>query len=478
MWLFPLILACSGDPETPAPEVGAGVATERPPNIVLVAIDTLRADHLSTFGYGRPTSPNLDALAARGSRFTRAYAQSGWTLASFTSLLTGLYPHEHRVGRDSVDVSRFGRLPEERVTLAEALKAQGYRTAAVVSNTFVAPEFKLNQGFDLYDYKGATNDEHRAGTEAISLGLDWLDEGGEQPSFLWLHFMEPHLDYDPPEEFEGEKVKGTFWDQPAPSYFDASNGVPNGLGWIGTGPTQLDEVNLAYTQARYDEEILLVDKMLGKLVAGLDDRKAWDNTLFVLTADHGEEFWDHGAFEHGHALFGELTRVPLVVVGPGVPEGRTVTTLVEHMDVFRAMVEAGGAEPPAGSHGEDIRAIARDRPDERGRSALSENVIYGPPKVSLVTDTHRLVIDQSQGTGQVWEVAADGSELVRVGGQEQGALAEPMVAQLRAMRGGSLDPIMAVAGPRSPSYETFKQLAELGYLDDLPEEDKVPEGPQ
>ena len=147
------LLACTGSsmPETTSQEGSSG-ADARPsagaqPDIVLVVIDPLRADHLSCYGHDRPTSPNIDAIASSGLLFERAYAHSGWTLASFTSLFTGLLPHQHRVGRAPGDASQFGRLAPEVVTLAEAVGAAGYATAAVMNNTFLAPEFGLNQGF-------------------------------------------------------------------------------------------------------------------------------------------------------------------------------------------------------------------------------------------------------------------------------------------------------------------------------------------
>ena len=474
-----LLLACSGEPTSdPGAQAGEeGAATSEAdaaraalPDIVLVAVDTLRADHLGAYGYPRPTSPNIDALAAKGTRFHRAYAQSGWTLTSFTSLMTGLYPHQHRVGRDPYDVSKFGRLPDEVTTLAEVLKARGYRTKAIVSNTFVAPEFKLNQGFDTYDFKGATNDQHRLAPEAVAEALEWLSSS-EEPAFLWLHLMEPHLDYMPPETQQGQPVKGTFWTGEVPPAFVERDGIVMNFPPRPDPVTPAAEAALDYVVARYDEEILATDIALGTFFAGLESRPRWDRTHVVFTSDHGEEFWDHGGFEHGHTLYGELTRVPLIAVGPGVEAGGVVTTVVEHVDLFQGLVALAGGERPAGSSGEDLYAIARERPDERGRASLSGNCLYGPPRISLVNDTHRLVLDQHRQAAEAWVVAADGSELLRLEGEAQRQVALPMLAELERRR-GTLDPLESVAGPQVPGSETFSQLAALGYLDDLPAEDQ------
>jgi len=463
MWMLPLLLACTGSPEP----VGTVADASRPPDIVLVAVDTLRADHLGVYGYDRDTSPNIDALAARGVRFHRAYAQSGWTLASFSSLLTGLYPHQHRVGRDSYDVARFGRLPPETTTLAEALKAKGYATHAIVNNAFVAPEFRLSQGFDVYDYKGATNDAHRSAEEAVSQTIELLRQERDEPLFVWLHLMEPHLNYDPPDSVDGHKVRDRFWTGTIPEAFGPDGRNPAGWGDVGEGRTTPVPENLRYTKARYDEEIFGLDVVMGQLVDELDKQDRWGRTMMVLTSDHGEEFWDHGAFEHGHALYGELTRVPLIVAGAGMPEGRTAGAVVEHVDLFQGLITAGGAASPSGSEGEDLFALARDRPDVSGRMAMSENVLYGPPLVSLVTDDTRLVFNQAVGRYVSFKVAPDGSELEPVAAELQGEVGNALVAQLANKR-GNLDPIIAVAGPEVPSAATFQQLAALGYVDAPP----------
>ena len=161
--LLTLLLACS-DPSPPLP----AAAPPDPPDIVLVIVDTLRADHLGFAGHSRATSPNMDALAASGATFTRAYSQSGWTLASVSSLLTGLLPHEHLAVRDSVERDRYGVLSPDTVTLAEALRTAGYATGAVVNNAFLAPVFQLNQGFDTYDWQGAWPDHHRSAADTVT----------------------------------------------------------------------------------------------------------------------------------------------------------------------------------------------------------------------------------------------------------------------------------------------------------------------
>ncbi len=486
--LAPFIFSCTGDevvvptPETapaaaPAPDEnppaavasGPGDASDLPvpdapaggrPDIVLVVYDTARADHLGIYGHDRPTSPRLDALARDGMVFSRAYAQSGWTLASFASLLSGQYPHQHRVIRDLKVQSRFGCLTPEQVTLAEAMKRAGYRTAAFVNNTFLAPEFGIQQGFDRYDYKGATNVQFRSAQDTVQTALAWMDEGpAEAPVFALVHFMEPHLDYAPP-----AAVRGRFADPKAvPDQLIPREGQ-NPFTLMQVGALKADPATQAYSQALYDEELLAVDQALGALSDGLHQRGRMDRSYLVVTADHGEEFWEHGGFEHGHALWSELTRVPLIVhlpkSDPG-PRGQRVDTVVEHVDLVRGLLTRAGAPIPATVQGEDIFTVAATGGD---RASMQENCLYGPACLSLITQQHRLTFDPQKGAGGVWLVDPDGHERTRLQGEAQTQAATPLV-DLLTQRRGNLAPIDAAAGPKVPSYGTFSQLAALGYVD-------------
>ena len=442
---------------------------------MVVVIDTLRADHLSLHGYARPTSPRLDALAAEGLWFDRAYAQSGWTLASFASLLTGLYPHQHLVSRDGCLPDRFGRMAPATRTLAEGLREEGYTTAAWMNNTFLAPEFGLQDGFDVYDYRGATNDVHRTGSETVAAGLAWLDglEAGQR-SFVMLHFMEPHLDYAPPAD-----IHGTFATGPRPEVL-AYPKNPNPFTLVQQGKLELDAEGRAYLQALYDEEILAADRALGELIDGLKARGRYDDTLLVVTADHGEEFWEHGVFEHGHDLWSELTRVPLVVHGPGVPAAGKVETIVEHVDLVAGIAARAGAD--LGSlPGTDLFQIAAAPP--AARAALSENCLYGPSCVSLIDDTHRLMLrhhlvmpqdapsfeaavaaSRIQKVINVWGLDPQGYERRELPEAEQQTRGRAMARQV-ADRRGTLEALAATTGPAVVGFETFSMLKELGYVD-------------
>lgn len=437
---------------------GDGEAVERP-NVLLVVVDTLRADHVGVYGYERPTTPALDQLAAEGTWFRRAYAHSGWTLASTVSLLTGKVPSQHRVGRDPLDRRRFGRLPDAETTLAELLTDAGYRCGAIVNNTFLAPEFGLRQGFDGgYDYQGASNTEHRSAEASVDLALEWIAGAGDGPWFLLLHLMEPHLDYDPP-----ASVRGAFTPAgpaPVPQPF----APPPLFQRLVSGQERLTDEQLAYVVALYDEEVLAADRAIGRLTGELEARDVLDATLVVVTSDHGEEFWDHGGFEHGHTLYSELTRVPLIVRGPGAALGE-VGSVVHHADLFQGLRALAGAPSPLGTAGADLFAIARQDAEIGARYVLSENVLTGPPKTSILDGDYRLVFEIDTQRATVHRLDADGHETTVVQGTEERAAGDRLLQALEALR-GTLKPIEAISGPSVPDHETFQRLKALGYLRD------------
>jgi len=438
----------------------AAPATGPAPDIVLVVVDTLRADHLGTYGYARPTSPHLDAWAKDALVFERAYSHSGWTLASFASLLTGQLPYEHRVGRHPTNPDCFGRLPPEVDTLPERLQARGYATGAFVNNTFLAPEFGLNQGFEHWDWQGSSADAGRSADDTVAAALAWMAKQ-DRPVFVLVHMMEPHAPYTPPAE-----LKGTF---SAATQVPPEQALTESLfvSWQ-TYQSQPTVAQRARAIALYDEEILTVDRAFGHLLDGLRGRERQDRTLTVFTADHGEEFWEHGGFEHGQSLMGELTHVPLIVRGPGVKAGR-VRTLVGHTDLSRALLHQGGFEVA----GDDLLSIGALGPYAGPRRVISENTLYGPPRVSIVDDDLRLDVRQDVQRLSLWKVAPDASEVERVTSPDVDARMRPLQQALLRAR-GTLATVPQLAGAEDgcgaaiPSYDVFQQLETLGYLDDRP----------
>lgn len=334
-----VLFGCSGEPAPTAspPPPPTPVVREHPdgpPSLVLVVWDTVRADHIGAYGYtARPTTPHLDALAARSDRYSRAWSSSPWTLPSHASLFTGLDPSVH----GAVTATPGGPqrdawpLPEDAGTLAEVLGAAGYETVGYVGNrAYLDPQFGLAQGFATWELPASS--EGRGAGALTEAGLSWLDRGwsGEAPFLLFLNLMDAHRPY-PEEAPEG-------WSTP-PAYppGEAAQGSLAALDRLrhqveiaGEPP---DPALREALVARYDQGIARNDAALGLLLEGLAARGLSEDVVLLVTSDHGEAFGEHGIVEHSKDVWEPLVRVPLVLHAPGQVEGRVVDTAVSSAHV-------------------------------------------------------------------------------------------------------------------------------------------------
>lgn len=290
------------------------------PNLVILTIDTLRADHIGCYGYHRDTSPNIDRLASEGIRFDQVYAQRGLTWPSLTSIMTALYPKTHGI--------RANQLPlnPEVITLAEILKNEGYKTGAFLANYF----FASNRGFDIKK-GGEIGDLDKQVTRHA---LDWLS--GINPEndrfFLWLHQKNPHMPHEPPEPFT--------------NMFDSTyTGTIDGS-WIKVDSLYLNQMDLSerdfeHLVALYDAEIRSSDAYLQKILNKLRKMGVEDNTLVVFASDHGEELYEHNKyFYHSCSIYDSVLRIPLVFKFPGVlPENKVVESQVESIDIIPTVLD-------------------------------------------------------------------------------------------------------------------------------------------
>lgn len=332
-------------------------ARSRPP-IVLVSIDTFAARHLSLHGYGRETSPNLEALARDALVFEHAWANAPWTMPSYLSLMTGLYPRAHHVPLDrqsdvKLDNWDWWQVAENRWTLAEALRARGYRTAGFVDTYWLSPHFGVDQGFDLYDGQAALaslRDPHAHIQRIVGELLPpWLAAGpADAPFFLFVHALDAHGPYWPDEPFRdsfSRDLPGERRSTRAGSTNETYGTIP---AWMArtlvpdeTVPVPL-ELPLEDIIARYDEAILKVDAYLGKLFELLKQRGLYDPSVIVVTGDHGESF---GPLAYGHGVMrGEVLHVPLIVKLPGNERGgQRSATPVQLVDLYPTLLELAGA---------------------------------------------------------------------------------------------------------------------------------------
>ena len=328
-------------------------ASPRQPNIVLITIDTLRADHLSSYGYPRETSPNIDALAAEGRRFARAQVQWPKTGPSFASILTSTYPKDNGIVRH-VGIPMSCR----QHTLAESLKDLGYRTQAIVANGALAREFGFDQGFDRYveSWKaedvpeGLDPDGAEAVNRLVKQALDQLeattgdgaDESDQGPLFLWVHYLDPHHPYTPTEAFRDRFLNDEHYD-PSERFEIAPNNDQE-MVQVGRRKVLEGRDDLDFYVARYDEEIAYVDDAVGQLLAMLEGRGVLEHAVTVLTSDHGESLGEHYYyFDHGRFGFQTCLNVPFMVRYPGAVEPGVDEAPVGLIDLTPTLLEWAGA---------------------------------------------------------------------------------------------------------------------------------------
>jgi arylsulfatase A-like enzyme len=341
------------------------------PNLVLISVDCLRADHLGCYGYPRATSPTIDSLAAAGCLFKRAIAQSSWTLPSHVSLLTSLYLKSHRAGAYEHHLRGAPEgLRAEVETLAELLRGAGYLTLAIVSGSILHPAYGLSQGFDLYDAEcsvgGPTVVRNPCVHERVSA---LLSSPADQPFFLFVHYWDVHAPYVPPPPYDTLFLAETEHD-------------PGSVSRSDPGATRRDSL-----EALYDGEIAHTDRHLGMLFRELRESGVGQNTVVILTGDHGDEFEEHGAYGHGHSLFQELIRVPLIWAMPGKgSRARAIENLVQLVDIVPTVLEFVGLDIPPQMEGRSFLSLLEGRAQEP-RPSFSEVRGYADLNAAIAGDS-------------------------------------------------------------------------------------------
>ena len=344
------------------------VARADRPNLILIVMDTLRADRMSCYGYERPTTPNLDALAERGLLFEHAISAASWTWPATASLLTGLPADEHGViSNDSCTLAL------DLQTVAEPLQLRGFTTAAFSCNPLIAADRNFDQGFELFDHD---QNHFRMSDEVMPSVLRWLRGYRGARFFLYLHLADPHTPHRPhPEELArlGGEMPADFPDEHG---MDPYAGRLNALAKRpGVTPAELHalvpESHRRWIQQRYDASVATGDRWLGELFRELERLGLEQDTVIAFTSDHGEELFDHDLLEHGHTIHAELVDVPLILAGPGIPRGLRDERVVSTRHLAGTLARLGGATLPgaeragfeflldAGGSGEAVFQTAR-----------------------------------------------------------------------------------------------------------------------
>jgi len=407
------------------------------PDIVLIVVDTLRADHLGAYGYDRGTTPHLDALARQGTVFDAAWSAAPWTLPSVMSIMTSRYPSSHRVENDGL------KLGADTPTLAETLQRSGYATAAFVSHVYVSAPFGFGRGFETFEDFGLSRPGYRleAGMEpradrVTDSALAWLDRQGRRPVFLFVHYFDPHWPYDPPETFRPPGEAG---------YHGSLDAAYDSISRFLDPRQPLPDDYRAFLLARYDGEIRFVDEQIGRLLDHLSASERGPRAWVVVTADHGEEFKEHGSMGHGRRLYEEVVRVPLIIRRPGkggTPDvAARVGAPVSGIDLFPTLAAAAGASPPADVQGTSLLPLLQPpgpRPPA-GRPLVCETIRLNAHLKAVRVGPLKLIQSMDENRAELYDLAADPREARDVAGarpDDRKALARELFSRVDYLSGG------------------------------------------
>jgi arylsulfatase A-like enzyme len=431
-----------------AEEPGNGVQHPECPgcNVILISVDTLRADHLSCYDYERTTSPEICEFFASGIKFTQAISQSGWTAPAHASMFTGLYPGKHGVSYGP----KIPRLTGHD-TIFSLLRSHGYYTVALHGGGYVRPviarsDLDVDRRISLRSDLAALFDEALAGNAA------------SQPFFLFLHGYDMHTPYSPRKnlflpvdrELSARARQNEFCryeDLPDRSRRLRPESVPESR-----------EVQ-QYIEALYDSEIREVDESLGRFFAHLEKSELLDDTIVILTSDHGEEFWDHGSCEHVKTVYNELLRVPLFLRIPGSSARTSRSPVAASISILPTVLDVLALPIPPGIDGKSLL-------DDESRMIFSESQFHYDGEhrrhFSVVKDEFKLMLDANHGTAELYNLEADRREKQNL----LGSPAEPNVQSLQY----ALDAFIArdtsdTASPVEMDEQTLRELRELGYID-------------
>ncbi|MBP7745192.1 MAG: sulfatase [Phycisphaerae bacterium] len=423
------------------------------PNVLLIVADTLRADRLGSHGSALGATPQLDAFATESTRFARAYAHAPWTLPAFASLFTSLSPPQHGAGGR---LGEFRGLRPDVRTVAEVFHDAGYATAEITNIDFLAERFGMTQGFKHVDFVPTDNVEGRRATQTTDAALRWLRSARTQPFFLFVHYFDPHLTYDPPADFRQrfaapEDHGDTRW---------LFGTVPQMIAYR-QGKLSIDAPTIRRAERLYNGEVAFTDAEVGRLIAALREMQLADSTIIVFTADHGEEFLDHGGFEHGHTLYEELVHVPLLIRYPGHLTPGVAASVVRHIDVAPTLCALAGIQPDPMFAGQNLLDVVGIDPP-LDRPVLFEGNFWGPPYRGWLHDGYKLIIDPDQNVAlfSIGEDPGETSDLSGTAADRLRTAQADLDLALKELHG----PSGADAAPLQLTPEETRRLRSLGYL--------------
>ena len=462
----------------PRTEFRSRPSDQRIQNLLLITVDALRPDHLGTYGYQRPTSPVIDSLAARATLFEHCIAQANCTELSMGALFTSLYPSMHAVRREGHIASR---LPEGIETLAEVMRDAGLQTVGLMSNPYLKREWGLTQGFDGVDEfhdsyldlmpmrymlrLGLVPTPKRIpGTQipraevVVDRAIDFLAQAHERPFFLFVHFMDVHHPYFPPHPYQdafrspgaSETLPERLWTK----RWSVFNMLPD-------NPDALARSDLLRVIDLYDGAIRYVDDQLGRLLGELDRLGLAENTLVILSADHGDEFLEHGdIFHKSPFLYDELVHVPLVIRSPEIKNARRVDRIVRHIDLMPTAMEVFDLPTGKSLQGQSLMPLLTGLEEWSPVAAFSQSYQF----IAMRTPGHKLMYDLANSRGYCFDLLADPNETQNLYGDSVQVTCDSMeVVLMEFFRKVSVSSQGTVGEELDP--RTQRVLKSLGYID-------------
>ncbi len=450
IFILLLTLSCNG-----------GNVPEKP-NVILIIVDTLRADHLSCYDYERNTSPAIDSIAKGGIQFLNAYTTAPWTQPAVASIITGLLPYYHNV------CDLFDILSPDNITLAELLRDEGYKTGAVISHKLLESKLGYAQGFDYYNEDNVGDESTVSSDKVTGNAVKWIDNNKKNDFFLMLHYFDPHYAYEHHEDFdystgyEGElKAGDDIWD-------------------LRSRKDNMSNEDLSFLKNLYDEEISFTDKNIGILIQYLKDENLFDKSIIVITADHGEEFNEHGWLGHTVHLYEELVHVPLLIHIPGneytpkkikgnVSVADIVPTILELLDIGYDKSVFNGKSLSGKIKGEN--EIVKDNPvffqitfalnEEKNLRAKQKFSI----KNGVLLGKEKLIYDIANEVWELYDISSDKSEKSNISTEKTETYKQlKSYLEKSPIREQGERGLSKGANKLTPSKKDVESLKSLGYL--------------
>lgn len=347
-------------------------------NILLISVDMLRADHVSCYNNKLEIkTENIDSLANTGILFEKTNCQSSWTLPSFVSLFTSLYPSVHHAGEPLSSTNQLSKVPQNLKFLSLILRENSYDTAAFITNVFLSSAFWFGNNFETFvNYSNQIDASEKITNNAIQ----FLKRERSRPYFLWLHYLDPHeyhtyVKIDMDREYDGRFRKEEIdWNK------------------LRLGAYRLDARERKYIHSRYLGNIKYVDEQVGNIIKTLKELNLYDTTLIIFTSDHGEEFWEHGKLDHGHSAYEEALKVPLIFsLSKVLPKRARISQLVELIDIVPSILDLCDIKSAAIMQGKTLLPYFSNTTIKDEKFAFSENMLYTEDKKSIQNDRYKLI---------------------------------------------------------------------------------------